>query len=198
MENLKRGYMKNLLFLLVLSLFAGVAAISAQPRPVDKNQTAKTAPTPTASAARAPASFAVKYEGGMFGYDKKEEGTFKFDDTNERIAFYGKDGKEKFAIPYASMLVISAQSKSVRSATGTAISVIPLPGAGLASLIREKRRYLAINFDDPDVDAKGIVNFKLANKELLASVIQTLGEKAKLLQRGDAYVRPRTVKSNDN
>ena len=190
--------MKKILILLGIGLFAGAASISAQPRPVDKNQPAKTAPTPTARVASAPASFAVKYEGGMFGYDKKEEGTFKFDDTNERIAFYGKDGKEKFSIPYASMLVVSAQSKSVRSATATAISVIPLPGAGLAGLIREKRRYLAINFDDPDVDAKGIVSFKVANKELLASVIQTLGEKAKLLQRGDAYVRPRTIKSDDN
>ena len=189
--------MKNLLFLLVLTLFAGAAAISAQPRPADKNSPVKTAPTPV-SAVRAPASFAAKYEGGMFGYNKKEECTFKFDDPNERVVFYGKDGKEKFAIPYASMLVVSAQSRSVRSGAGTAISVIPLPGAGLAGLIREKRRYLAINFDDPDVDAKGVVNFKVANKELLASVIQTLGEKAKLLQRGDAYVRPKTVKAVDN
>lgn len=191
--------MKKLLFLLCLSLIAGVSASTfAQPRPIEKNQPAKTVPTASVAIVRAPASFAVKYEGGMFGYDKKEEGTFKFDDLNERIVFHGKDGKEKFAIPYASMLVVSAQSKSVRSATGTAISVIPLPGAGLAGLIREKRRYLAINFDDPDVDAKGIVNFKLANKELLASVIQTLGEKAKLLQRGDAYIRPKTSKSDDN
>ena len=191
--------MKNLLILLGIGLFAGApASISAQPRPTDKNQPTKTAQTQTARVASAPASFAAKYEGGMFGYNKKEEGTFKFDDTNERIAFYGKDGKEKFAIPYASMLVVSAQSRSVRSGAGTAISVIPLPGAGLAGLIREKRRYLAINFDDPDVDAKGVVNFKVGNKELLASVIQTLGEKAKLLQRGDAYVRPKTVKPVDN
>jgi hypothetical protein len=190
--------MKKLLFLLGLGLFAGASSILAQPRPIDKNQPAKTAPTATVAVVRSPATFAAKYEGGMFGFNKKEEGTFKFDDMNERIVFHGKDGKEKVAIPYASMLVVSAQSKSVRSATGTAISVIPLPGAGLAGLIREKRRYLAINFDDPDVDAKGIVNFKLANKELLASVIQTLGEKAKLIQRGDAYVRPRTAKADDN
>ena len=190
--------MKKLLSLLVLTLFASTAAVSAQPRPVDKAQPAKTAPTtPTSVARQSPTSFPVKYEGGMFGHEKKEEGTFKFDDMNERIAFFGKDGKEKFAIPYASMLVVSAQSKSVRSATATAVSVIPLPGAGLASLIREKRRYLAINYDDPDVDAKGVVNFKLANKELLASVIQTLGEKAKLLQRGEAYYRPKTVKVSD-
>lgn len=189
--------MKKLLSLLILTLLTGIVAVSTQPRPVDKNQPAKTVPSVSA-ARQTPTSFPVKYEGGMFGHEKKEEGTFKFDDMNERIAFYGKDGKEKFAIPYAAMLVVSAQSKSVRSATATAVSVIPLPGAGLAGLIREKRRYLAINYDDPDVDVKGVVNFKLANKELLASVIQTLGEKAKLLQRGEAYYRPKTVKTGDD
>lgn len=189
--------MRNLLILLVFSLFVGAASISAQPRPVEKPQPTPTAPAQPSSVSRqVPTSFPVKYEGGMFGYEKKEEGTFKFDDMNERIVFYGKDGKEKFAIPYASMLVVSPQSKSVRSATATAVSVIPLPGAGLASLIREKRRYLAISYDDPDVDAKGVVNFKIANKEMLASVIQTLGERAKLLQRGEAFYRPKTVKQD--
>lgn len=188
--------MKNLIFTFVFGLVA-VVAVAAQPRQPERAQPAK-ADAPTVSVRQSPASFPAKYEGGMFGYEKKEEGTFKFDDANERIVFHGKDGKEKFAIPYASMLVVSANSKSVRSATGTAVSVIPLPGAGLASLIREKRRYLAINFDDPDVDAKGVVNFKLANKETLASVIQTLGEKAKMVQRGAAYYRPKTTKSDDN
>jgi len=36
-----------------------------------------------------------------------------------------------------------------------------------------------------------LVNFKVDNKELLDSVIQTLGQKAQMQQRGDAYYRPR-------
>lgn len=178
--------MKNLFFLLVLSMFACVSFVAAQPRPVEKTS------TPAAQRKEAPASFEAKYEGGMFGYNDSEKGMLKFDDTNERIVFYGVDQKEKFSIPYEAMLVIYPQSQSVRTTTGTVISAIPLPGAGLAGLMREKRRYLVVQFDDPDVDVKGVVNFKLEDKELLDSVLHTLGKKAKLTERGDAYFRPKT------
>jgi len=164
----------------------------AQPRPVDKSA------SPVNAAKRpAPPSFEAKYEGGMFGFSQKEEGSLKFDDANERLVFFGKDQKEKFHIPYRSMMVVYPQSKSVRSTTGTVISVVPLPGAGLAGLMREKRRYLVINFDDPDAEAAhGTMSFKLDSKDLLDSVIQTIGEKAKMTQRGDAYYRPRVVKTD--
>lgn len=182
--------MKRIIFLLGLTACFS-AVLSAQPRPVDKPS------KPTVVPAQAPPSFQAKYEGGMFGYSQRENGMLKFDDANQRLVFYGKDQKEKFAVPYRSMLVVSPQSRSVRSTAGTVISVVPLPGAGLAGLIREKRRYLVINFDDPDVEgAQGVMSFKLNNKQLLDSVIQTLGEKAKLTQRGDAYYRPRVGKSD--
>ncbi|MGI8786752.1 MAG: hypothetical protein ACR2HG_03180 [Pyrinomonadaceae bacterium] len=183
--------MKKLIFALAFGLFACASFVSAQPRPIDK--------TDTKSAAKktAPASFEAKYEGGMFGYAEKETGTLKFDDANERLVFFGKEGKELFAMPYETLLLIYPQSQSVRSTTGTVVSAVPLPGAALAGLIREKRRYLVVHFDDPDVDAKGIVNFKLDNKELLDSVIDTLGEKAKLTQRGDAYYRPKAAPKTD-
>jgi hypothetical protein len=173
-----------------LSLFACVSLASAQPRPIEKNQTksAKTA---------APASFAAKYEGGMFGFTEKESGTLRFDDANQRLVFFDKEGKEQFAMPYETLLLIHPQSRSVRSTTGTVVSAIPLPGAGLAGLIREKRRYLIVHFNDSEVDARGVVNFKLDNKELLDSVIQTLGEKAKLTQRGDAYYRPKKAPTDE-
>jgi hypothetical protein len=182
--------MKRIIFLAgLLTCFAGLAF--AQPRPADKT------PPPAAAIRQAPPSFEAKYEGGMFGYSRKESGTLKFDDANSRLVFYGKDKSEKFHIPYKSLLVVSPQSRSVRSTTGTVISVIPLPGAGLAGFMREKRRYLVINFDDPDAaGAHGVMSFKLDNKELLDSVIQTLGEKAKMTQRGDAYYRPRIVKTD--
>jgi hypothetical protein len=171
-----------------MSLFA--SGVYAQPRPVEK-----ASPQPAAQKAAAPESFMAKYEGGLFGYNQKQEGTLKFDDVNERLVFFGKDQKELFSIPYHSLLVIYPQSRSVTSNTGNIVSHIPLPGAFLGGLIKEKRRYLILHFDDPDVDAKGVVNFKLSNKELLDSVIQTLGDKAKLTQRGDAYYRKRAPKT---
>ncbi len=184
--------MRKVFYLFVFGLFICAANVSAQPRPMDKTP-AKTE-NESAPKTPAPTSFSAKYEGGIFGFDKKETGMLKFDDINERLVFMGKDQKEKFSIPYKSMLVVYPQSKSVRSTTGTVISAIPLPGAGLASLIRGKNRYLVINYDDPDVSARGIANFKLDNKALLASVIETLGEKAEMKSRGEAFYRPKDSK----
>lgn len=177
--------MRNVAFLCGIVICFAAASLG-QPRPVEKTS------LPSApKAAPAPETFAAKYEGGLFGYNQKQEGKLKFDDVNERLVFFGKDQKELFSIPYHSLLVIYPQSKSVTSNTGNIVSHIPLPGAFLGGLIKEKRRYLILHFDDPDVDAKGVVNFKLSNKELLDSVIQSLGGKAKLTQRGDAYYRKR-------
>jgi hypothetical protein len=184
--------MKRIYFLLIaLVLCAGSSF--AQPRPVDSStKTPSTAPGQSA----APASFEAKYEGGMFGYNSKEAGVLKFDDDNERLVFFGKDQKEKFHIPYKSVLVIYPQSKKVTSTAGTVVSHIPLPGAFLGGLIKEKRRYLVLHFDDPDVEAaRGLVNFKLDNKALLDSVIQRLAGKAELKQRGDAYYRAKQIKN---
>ena len=171
------------MFVLSVSLFA-----FAQPRPIEKSANPNTKP--------APASFSAKYEGGLFGFTEKADGTLKFDDENARLVFLGKTQKEMFSIPFDSLLVIYPTSESVTSTTGNVVKNIPLPGAGLAGLIKEKRRYLVLQFDDPDADVKGMVNFKIENKELLDSVIQSLGTKAKMTQRGDAYYRPRTPKSS--
>lgn len=181
----------NRTYLLISVLLLSATAAFAQPRPMDSQP--KPAPAPANSA---PPSFEAKYEGGMFGFSEREVGTLKFDDANERLVFFGKDLKEKFHIPYKSVLVIYPQSKSVTSTTGNVVRNIPLPGAGLAGLIKEKRRYLVMHFADPDVEAaRGLVNFKLDNKELLDSVIQSLAGKAKLTQRGDAYYRPKAIKN---
>jgi hypothetical protein len=159
----------------------------AQPRPIEKEAAAE------AKAKPAPETFDAKYEGGMFGFYDKTEGRLRFDDANERLVFIGKDQKEMFGIPYGSLLVISPETKSVTSTAGNVVSHIPLPGAALGSLMKEKRRYLVIQFNDPDADARGLANFKLDNKELLDSVIETLAEKAKLTRRGDAFYRPRAT-----
>lgn len=176
-----------LLLLLLLGTFAGA---NAQPRPIESKQT-------PATVRPAPESFAAKYEGGMFGYSRKEEGLLKFDDGDERLVFFGKDQKEKFAIPYGSMNIVFPQSQSVQSTAGKVVSVIPYAGL-LGGFIKEKRQYLIINYDDPDVDAKGMINFKLADKDLLDSVIAKLADEAELKKRGEAYYRPRAVKIEDD
>lgn len=179
--------------LLIFSALLVFAAVGfGQPRPVDTSSKAAA----STAAKRAPASFEAKYEGGMFGYSDREVGTLKFDDENQRLVFFGKDQKEKFGIPYRSVQVIYPQSKSVTSTTGNVVRSIPLPGAMLGGLIKEKRRYLVLHFDDPDIEsARGLVNFKIEDKDLLDSVIMSLAEKANLQQRGDAYYRPKKIKT---
>ena len=180
--------MKRINFL-IIALFLCAGAVGAQPRPVGA------AAQPAASGS-APASFEAKYEGGMFGFNRREVGTLKFDDDNARLVFFDKEQKEKFSIPYKSVLVIYPQSRSVTSTTGNVVSHVPLPGAFLGSFIKEKRRYLILHFDDPDVEAaRGILNFKLENKELLDAVIKSLAGKADLTQRGDSYYRPKKIKN---
>ncbi len=178
--------MKKILFLTSLFLFASSSAVSAQPRIVEKKTETKQ------SAALAQVSYKAKYEGGMFGYSEKESGTLKFDGANYRLVFFGKGNKELFSIPYKAIQVIYPQSKTVQSTGGKVMQRVPVPGAGIAGIfMKNKTRYMVINFDDPDVNAKGAVNFKLDSKELLDALIQTLGNKAEMQQRGDAFYRPK-------
>jgi hypothetical protein len=166
----------------------GVREVKTSPQ---KQQPAEAAQTAMPKPAPAPNSFQAKYEGGLFGFSEKIEGTLNFDETNERIVFRNKANKEVFAFPYKSLLVIYPDSKSSRPTAATVGSVIPVPGAGLLGLIKTKKPYLIMQFDDPRADVKGAVSFKLQNKELLRSVIFSLGEKAEMKQRGDAFYRPR-------
>jgi hypothetical protein len=177
--------MKKIVF--SLSLVLGFVALAfAQPRPAD------TVGANTAPKKPAPSAFKAKYEGGMFGYGKKETGTLKFDDANSRLVFFGKDQKEWFGIPYDALQVIYPNSQSVTSTGGRVIEYIPLPGSFLGGFIKKKRRYLIAQFADPDIEnARGTLSFKIEDQELLDSVLQTLAEKAKLTQRGDAYYKPR-------
>ena len=171
------------LFIIALFLVSVASIAFGQPRPADKsaNPNAKqSAPT-----------VAAKYEGGLFGFTQKIEGSLKFDEGNDRLIFVDKTQKEMFSLPYDSLNVIYPSSQSVTSTAGSIISHVPLPGAGLAGLLKEKRRYMVLQFDDPDADAKGSISFRIENKETLDSLILTLGTKAKLTSRGDAYYRPR-------
>lgn len=160
--------------------------VSAQITPVVDEESAQQVRN---SIKPAPISFEAKYEGGIFGFTKKEKGSLKFDDLNELIVFYGKDGKAKFSIPFRAISVVSPQSRSVTTGTGRVVSHVPLPGAGLAGLIRKKQRFLVIQFEDPEVNVRGITSFRLGGHDILESVIKTLGEKAGMTSRGDSYYR---------
>lgn len=188
--------MKKTIFLLCAAFFMFSLNCFAQPRPVDKTPTKAVKKTP------APATFAAKYEGGMLGFDRKEEGTLKFDDVNERLVFSGKDGKENFALPYSAILTVFPNERKVQSGTGRAVGAIPIIGAGIGGgLIKKKKNYLIIQYRDTDVEVQGTTNFLIDTGELLESVVQTIGEKAELTQRGDAYYRPKgksETKINEN
>lgn len=172
--------MKKLLFF-TLFVFCFSVATFAQPRPVDN----------TASpVVNLPASFEARYEGGIFGNTAKTDGMLKFDDANLRVVFYRKD-KEMFSMPYDALLVIYPDSKVSTSTTGNVVSRLPLPGAGLAGLLSKSTKYLIINYSDPDVDVQGSANFKFDDKAMLLTFINALGSKAKMIQRGDAYYRPK-------
>jgi hypothetical protein len=125
------------------------------------------------------------------GFSKKEEGTLKFDDANERLVFFGKEGKERFGIPYGALQAVSPESEWAGSTTGTVVKNAPVIGAGtLGSLLKEKRRYLVIEFFDHN-EARVTTSFRVDDKELLGAVIQALGEKAELTAQGDAFYRQR-------
>jgi hypothetical protein len=155
------------------------------------NQTGMNLPKPKP----APATFAAKYSGGLFGYSKKLDGTLNFDENNKRLVFRNKENKELFALPYKSFLVVSPSSKSVTPTAARVAGAVPILGAGLANFIKTKNRYLIVQFADPDSDVQGTASFKLSDKELLQSVIYSLGEKAEMKQRGDSFYRPRTTET---
>lgn len=176
--------MRKILFSLAFGLFVCASVVSAQPRIIEK----KSAQVPAVTLSTV--SYKARYEGGMFGFSEKQTGMMKFDGTNLRLIFFGKDGKELFGIPYEAIQIIYPQSKSVQSTGGKVMERLPLPGAGIAGIfMKNKTRYMVVNFDDRDVDAKGAVNFKFDNGEVLQNAIQTLGSKAEMQQRGDAYYR---------
>ena len=172
--------MKSIFIAAALAL-CFTAAVSAQPRPIDK--------TPNTAAKPAPATFEARYEGGIFGNSSKEKGTLKIDDVNERVIFYRSDKTEMFSIPYSALLVIYPDSKEGISKTGNVMSRMPLPGAQLFGLLGKSTKYLVLRYDDQDVEAEGTANFKFDEKDLLLTFLNTLGPKAKMVQRGDAYYR---------
>ena len=176
----------TLLALAASTLLALAGAVSAQRQGTAQSQPAQTnAPKPPP----APASVNVKYEGGMVGY-KKAEGTLNFDDANSRIVFRDKQGHEVFGIAYGSVMMAWPDTKSSTSTTGRVLASTVPYGLGLPGLLmKNKSRYMNVRYQDPDTGTEGATSFKIGDKSLLASVLDTLADKAGLALRGDGYVR---------
>jgi hypothetical protein len=168
----------------LLVVLLGSAALAQRPRSVNDPSSAPTQPTTS----RAPQTVNANYEGGVFGYNKKINGSLTFDDTNERLLFRNKQQKDILFIPYRAVLSAFADVKSKRpiaADVASRVSIFALP----ALLVKKKFRYLTLQYRDPDTKAEGITSFKLENKETLESVLNTLAGKAGLSQRGEVYVR---------
>ena len=174
-------------FALILTLaFIGGIVVAQRPRTSTQDQTepATTMPTPPP----APPTFTAKYEGGVFGYTKKMDGTLNFDDTSQRLVFRDKKGKEVLFVPYNALTGAFGDTHSVRPAAATVASHIPYVGLP-ASLIKTKVRYLTLQYSDPDSQVAGTTSFRLENKDILDSVLYTLAGKAGLIRRGEVFVK---------
>lgn len=173
------------LIVLCLSLVAITAAFAQRPRTV--NDDPPTSPKPTATAP-APSTVKAKYEGGIFGYPSKMTGSLVFDDANKRLVFRDGKQKERMSIPYNSITGAYGDTHSVRPAAATAASAVPFYGIP-AGFIKTKVRYLTLQFNDPDSNASGVTSFRLENRDILESVLNTLAANAGLTKRGDIFIR---------
>lgn len=172
----------------VVSIVAASASASAQRQKTVETQTTAGQPN-TPKPPPAPASVKAKYEGGMVGY-KKAEGTLNFDDANARLVFRDKQGRELFGLAYNSLLMAWPDTKSSTSTAGRVLASTVPYGLGLPGLLmKNKSRYMNLRYQDPDTATEGATSFKISDKLLLASVLDTLADKAGLAARGDAYVR---------
>lgn len=180
--------MRNAYRVLLIGLFmmlASSALFAQRPRAVDDSkQQEATQPLPKIVQA--------KYMGGLFGYQKKQEGTLNFDDRNRRLVFRDKYEKEILSISYEAVAVTFADSESRRKMGPTTERVV-LSTVGIlglpAMLAKKKFEYLTIQFKDPDTDLAGVTSFKMKNKEQATAIAHALATKAGLTQRGVIYVR---------
>jgi hypothetical protein len=178
------GTLKLLLAIVVLVSVAG-AVVAQRPRATAQDSTGDpiTEPPPPL----APSTVNAKYEGGVFGYTKKIEGTLKFEDSAQRLVFYDKKDKEVLFVPYADITGAFADTHKVEPAAATVAKHIPYGGA--AGLVKTTVRYLTLQYNDPDSKVSGAASFRLDNKDIIDSVLFTLASKAGLTRRGQIFVR---------
>ncbi len=172
-----------------LGLLLMTALTASAQRPRMSNDDASKPETATTPPAPAPQTVKAKYEGGVFGYPKKLDGTLTFDDVNQRLLFRNEKQKEVLFVPYNALTGAYGDTHSVRPAAATVASNIPSIYALPAHFIKTKVRYLTLQYNDPDSKASGVTSFRLENKDLLDSVLNTLANKAGLTKRGEVFIR---------
>ena len=178
--------MRTILTLLLFTAMLTGGAFGQRPRSMEAEPDQK-APAPKP----APTTVKAKYEGGVFGYTKTMEGTLTFDDENKRLVFKDKKPPKEIHIPYDAITSAFADTQKRQPRAATIASHVPVIYSLPAHFIKTKVRYLTLQYRDPDSQVQGITSFKLQNKEVLASVLATLAEKAEMSQRGDIYVKKR-------
>jgi hypothetical protein len=178
-----QGELKMKLFVLMLALIAPSAIVAQRPRTMEPPEKTKTKPAPPPSTVKA------KYEGGVFGYLKKMDGTLTLDDENRRLYFKHKSSEKELHIPYDAIVSAFADTKKVQPAAATVAGNVPTIYTFPARFIKHKVRYLSLQYSDPDTHMNGATSFKLENQEILNSVLVALAEKTGMVQRGDIYVR---------
>lgn len=174
---------------LIVALAAG-SSMAQRPRTSSEDSTNTSTGMPTPPPA--PPTVKAKYEGGVFGYNKRITGTLTFDDLNSRLLFRDGKGKEMLFLPYKSIMGAFGDTHRVQPAAATVASHIPSIFALPAHFIKTKVRYLTLQYNDPDSNVSGVTSFRLDNKDILDSVLFTLGSKAGLERRGEVFVRKKT------
>ena len=171
----------------VLVLLSAYAAAAQRPRAMNQetDTSTKTMPPP------APQTVKAKYEGGVFGYNKKMDGSLSFDDTNQRLVFRNSKQKEILFVPYNAITGAYGDTHAVQPTAATVASHIPYIGIP-ASFIKTKVRYLTLQYNDPDSNVAGVTSFRLENKDILASVLNTLAGKASLTPRGEVFIKKKS------
>jgi hypothetical protein len=173
---------------IALVVIVAGAALAQRPRTMtqDSAEASNNLPPPPP----APETVTAKYEGGVFGYNKKMDGTLSFDEANQRLVFRNSKKKEILFVPYNAITGAYGDTHAVQPAAASVASHIPYIGLP-ASLIKTKVRYLAVQYSDPDSKVAGVTSFRLENKDILDSVLNTLAGKAGLSKRGDVFVKKR-------
>ena len=169
----------------LLTMIAG-AALAQRPRAMNQDKVEPTANVP--APAPAPPTVKAKYEGGVFGHNKKIEGTLNFDDVNQRLIFKDGNQKEILFFPYNALTGAYADTHSVRPAAATVASNIPFYGLP-AGFIKTKVRYLTLQYSDPDSKVAGVTSFRLENKDILDSVLNAVATKAGMSKRGEVFIK---------
>ena len=172
---------------IALVVIAASAALAQRPRTMtqDTSEPSTNMPTPPP----APQTVKAKYEGGVFGYNKKMDGTLSFDDANQRLVFRNEKQKEILFVPYNALTGAYGDTHSVQPAAATVAGSLPSIYAYPAKFIKTKVRYLTLQYSDPDSNVAGVTSFRLENKDILDSVLNTLAGKAGLSKRGEVFVK---------